>query len=369
MNGFQETRGLVFDIRRNSFHDGPGIRTTVFLKGCPLSCAWCHNPEGLSPLPELLLRPARCVSCGACDAACPKGFRPRDLAAGGAGAARDRAYPRLNGPGEGEGSPAKADSAPCLGCAAPCAEACPSEALQLIGRGMALAELMAELRADKVFYDSSGGGVTFSGGEPLAQAGFLSEALDACRAEGIRTAIETSAYAKPGIFMGVAKKADLLLLDLKVLDAARHRAYTGRSNFLILENIRSAAKAGLAYALRVPLVPGFTDYEAGLEALADFALGLEANWREARKGSPKAESALEASAEGSGAPAEVQLPAGAPGVRPEIHILPYHDAGKTKYAARRLPYLAEAAAVPERGRLEAAALIFSKRGLCVRIGG
>jgi pyruvate formate lyase activating enzyme len=234
---------------------------------------------------------------------------------------------------------------------------------------MALAELMAELRADKVFYDSSGGGVTFSGGEPLAQAGFLSEALDACRAEGIRTAIETSAYAKPGVFMDVAQKTDLLLLDLKVMDAARHRACTGRSNFLILENIGSAARAGLAYALRVPLVAGFTDYEAGLEAMADFALSLETSWLEARRSASMAEPALGSSVGEQDVAASENGSARNDGAWPEIHILPYHDAGKNKYAARKLPYRAEAVAVPERKRLEAAAAIFSRRGLRVRIGG
>ncbi|HAE21316.1 MAG TPA: hypothetical protein DCG47_03200, partial [Spirochaetaceae bacterium] len=247
MSSLHEPRGLIFDIRRNSYHDGPGLRTTVFLKGCPLSCAWCHNPEGLSPLPELLFRPLRCIDCDACANACAKGLLPRELAAGGDPTARGRAGSYIPGAAFGADSSEKSLRSPCADCAAPCAEACPSEALQLMGRAIGLSDLMAELRADKVFYEASGGGVTFSGGEPLAQAGFLSAVLDACRAEGIKTAIETSSYAKPTIFMNAALKTDLLLLDLKVMDAARHRAYTGRSNFLILENIQSAAREGLAY--------------------------------------------------------------------------------------------------------------------------
>lgn len=367
MSSVHGPRGLVFDIRRNSFHDGPGLRTTVFLKGCPLSCAWCHNPEGISPEPELLLRPQRCLGCGACEKACPLGLKPRDIAAGGPdhGGAASPSLAVRHGPSLKTARP----SSPCADCPAPCAEACPAEALQLVGRSMDIAELMAELRADKVFYDSSGGGITFSGGEPLAQPGFLSAALDACRAEGIRTAIETSSFAKPAAFMGIALKTDLLLLDLKAMDAARHRDYTGRTNGLILANIRSAAKAGLSYALRVPLVPGYTDSDAGLMAMADFAAELELCWMAARERIAESEAAPDSSASAQAGGDKADRPRESGDARPQIHILPYHDAAKAKYVVRKLPYRMGDTAVPDRKRLEEAAGIFSRRGLRVCIGG
>lgn len=314
-----ERRGVIFDIRRDAAHDGPGIRTAVFLKGCPLSCAWCHNPEGLSPEPELSFDASRCLGCSSCVEACPGGLDPRTR-------------PRAAG---------------CASCQAPCAEACPADALRRIGRGLGLAELMAELRADKPFYDASGGGVTFSGGEPLMQAAFLEAALLACRVEGIRTAIETSSFAPPDIFMRVARGAELLLLDLKFVNEGLHRLHTGVSNAPILANLRAAARAGLAYALRVPLIPGYNDDEGELTAMAELAAELRASRRAARDSQAAASEAFE----------------------PELHILPYHDSGAGKYAVRGLAYPAAGTAPPSRGRLERAASIFERRGLAVRIGG
>lgn len=328
-------RGVVFDIRRDAAHDGPGIRTVVFLKGCPLSCAWCHNPEGLSPEPELSFNASRCLGCSSCVEACPDGLDPRTR-------------PRAAG---------------CAACPAPCAEACPTDALRRIGLGLGRAELMAELRADKPFYDASGGGVTFSGGEPLMQAAFLEAALLACRDEGIRTAIETSSFAPPEIFMRVARGADLLLLDLKFVDEGLHRLHTGLSNAPILANLRAAARAGLAYALRLPLIPGYNDAEAELKAMAELAAELLASWRAAR-----AAPGLSAAAPG-GSGSAISSDAGSGGApEPELHILPYHDSGKGKYALRGLAYPAAGTEAPSRGRLERVASIFQGRGLRVRIG-
>lgn len=333
-----ERRGLVFDIRRDAAHDGPGIRTVVFLKGCPLSCAWCHNPEGLSPEPELSFNASRCLGCSSCVTACPDGLDPRT---------RQRA-------------------AGCAACPAPCAEACPTDALRRIGRGLGLAELMAELRADKPFYDASGGGVTFSGGEPLMQAAFLEAALLACRDEGIRTAIETSSFAPPEIFMRVARGADLLLLDLKFADEGLHRLHTGVSNAPILANLRAAAREGLAYALRLPLIPGYNDAEVELTAMAELAAELLASWRAARaaRAAPGL-SAATPGGSGSAVSSDADL-GGAP--EPELHILPYHDSGTGKYALRGLAYPAAGTEAPSRGRLERVASIFEGRGLHVRIG-
>lgn len=332
-------RGVVFDIRRDAAHDGPGIRTAVFLKGCPLSCAWCHNPEGLSPEPELCFNASRCLGCSSCVEACPEGHDPRT---------------RLRSPG-------------CASCPAPCAEACPADALRRIGRPLGLVELMAELRADKPFYDASGGGVTFSGGEPLTQAAFLEAALRACRDEGIRTAIETSSFAPPEIFMRVARGADLLLLDLKFADEGLHRLHTGVSNAPILANLRAAAQAGLAYALRIPLIPGYNDAEGELTAMAELAAELLSSWREARA-CQVAPGLSEAAPRGPGPAISGDAGLGeAP--EPELHILPYHDSGAGKYALRGLAYPAAGTQAPSRGRLERVESVFEGRGLRVRIGG
>jgi pyruvate formate lyase activating enzyme len=212
---------------------------------------------------------------------------------------------------------------------------------------------MAELRADKPFYDASGGGVTFSGGEPLSQEAFLEAALRACRAEGIRTAIETSSFAAPEIFMRAARQAELLLLDLKFVDERLHRLHTGVSNAPILANLRAAARAGLAYALRLPLIPGYNDAEGELKAMAELAAELLASWRAARA-SQAAQGLTEATVSD---PAE-----------PELHILPYHDSGAGKYALCGLAYPAAGTQAPSRGRLERVASIFEDRGLSVRIG-
>lgn len=347
-----ELRGVVFDIRRDAAHDGPGIRTVVFLKGCPLSCAWCHNPEGLSPEPELGFNASRCLGCSYCIEACPDGLDPRE----------------------------RARAVGCAACPAPCAEACPADALRRIGRASGLAELMAELRADKPFYDASGGGVTFSGGEPLMQAAILEAALLACRAEGIRTAIETSSFAPPETFMRIAQVADLLLLDLKFADEGLHRLHTGVSNAPILANLRAAARAGLAYALRLPLIPGYNDAEGELEAMAELAAELLASWRAARAAQPAPGLSAGAPGLSAGAPGRSASEPGGPGStvssdaplggapEPEHHILPYHDAGAGKYALRGLAYPAAGTRAPSRERLERVASVFERRGLCVRIG-
>jgi len=312
--------GLVFDLRRNSAHDGPGIRTSVFLKGCPLACPWCHNPEGRAARPEILKRPDRCVGCLSCAAACPLGLDPRAAA----------------------GSPACA-ACPDFGA---CARACPAEALQEVGRRMSVEEVMAEIRADRAFYEASGGGATFTGGEPLAQAGFLGELLDACRAEGIHSAVETSGYATEEVVLDIGRRADLLLFDLKQADRARGSAQTGVDYGLCLDNLAALAAAGAeegGYArlvLRLPIVPGMNDDAEELRAAAELAAGLPSPF----------------SAEGRRRGREV-------------HLLPYHDSARGKYTLWGLDYALEGRAVPEAGAMAAARDLFAARGLEARIGG
>jgi pyruvate formate lyase activating enzyme len=208
------TTGIVFDIKKFSIHDGPGIRTTIFFKGCPLRCWWCHNPEGLTPEPELMIRANRCIRCDACLDVCPHGAISRD------------------------GDKVFTDVAKCLRCGT-CVAACYAEARQIVGQEMAAAQVMAEIERDVPFYDESGGGATFSGGEPLLQPDFLCELLSACRARGIHTAVDTCGFAPWEVLDSVRKYVDLFLYDLKLMDEARHRAFTGVSNALILSNLRA----------------------------------------------------------------------------------------------------------------------------------
>ena len=218
-------RGRIFNVQRFSVHDGPGIRTTVFLKGCPLRCAWCHNPESIRGEVELSVAESRCIHCGQCVPACPTG-RLRWL---------------------GEGSPAHASAralrkAPeCTLCGS-CVEVCPVEARQLVGRLQSVDELLAEVLEDRLFFDDSGGGVTFSGGEPLGQPEFLAAALDACRRHGLRTAVDTSGFCRQEDLLAVARRTDLFLYDLKHMDDERHRALTGVSNRRILDNLRALGR-------------------------------------------------------------------------------------------------------------------------------
>jgi pyruvate formate lyase activating enzyme len=236
------TTGIVFDIRRFSIHDGPGIRTTVFLKGCPLECAWCHNPESQASEPELIMRTNRCLRCGACVEACPE----------------DAIRLSAEGP--------ITDLARCERCGL-CTDACFSGARELAGRELTAAQVMAEIERDRPFYDESGGGATFSGGEPLLQPEFLLELLQTCRAGGIPTALDTCGYAPWGALDRVHPYVDLYLYDVKTLDDHKHRALTGVSNDLIVRNLRALGKRGARIILRVPVIPGVNDGAGELRAI------------------------------------------------------------------------------------------------------
>jgi pyruvate formate lyase activating enzyme len=243
------TQGYVFNIQRFSVHDGPGIRSTVFLKGCPLSCSWCHNPEGIDPGPELVLSPRRCIACGECLVVCP-----RDLPA-----PTDQRYPGLP------------DS--CLVCGA-CAEVCPTQARQLAGERMSVDQVMAEVLKDLIFFEESDGGVTFSGGEPLSQPRFLRRLLAASRHQGVHTAVDTSGLTPWRELESVADLTDLFLYDVKALDDDTHRLWTGVSNESILSNLRRLGAVHPRIWVRVPVVPGVNDAPDHLQAIGRLAAGL-----------------------------------------------------------------------------------------------
>lgn len=261
--------GLIFDLKKYAINDGPGIRTTVFLKGCPLSCRWCHNPEGQSFRPEVMVRASRCLAdCRDCVSACPERAITKSAAA-----------PLIDRP-------------KCTVCGK-CAEVCPSQAIEVAGRRVTAADLVREIERDRIFFEESGGGVTFSGGEPMSQPDFLSDALDLCRKKEIPTAVDTCGFAAPEVMEKIAPKTDLFLYDLKHMDEEKHLACTGESNRLALENLRRLAAQGCRTIVRIPIVPGVNDGEENIRATAEFLRSL--------------------------------------GTIREISLLPYHQMGREKY--------------------------------------
>jgi pyruvate formate lyase activating enzyme len=298
--------GLIFDIKRYSIHDGPGIRTTLFFKGCPLRCAWCHNPESQAAAEEMMFRSRRCQRCGACVEACPEGAI-----------------------GWSEDGPLT-DWSRCVRCGA-CALECYAEARERIGRTLTVAEAMAEIERDVAFYDQSGGGVTFSGGEPLQQPEFLGALLRACQEREIHTAVDTSGFAPWETLEGLRADVDLFLYDLKIMDEARHRQFTGASNALILENLRRLSAMRHALLIRIPVIPGVNaDFESVRE-LGAFIAGL-----------PQV----------SG-----------------VELLPYHRIALDKYERLNLPYGLPEVQPPSEVQMREIAQQLAQWGLAVRQGG
>jgi pyruvate formate lyase activating enzyme len=247
-----DVKGLVFNIQRYSLHDGPGIRTLIFLKGCPLRCLYCCNPESQLPSPEISFYHNLCQHCGLCVEACPQeAINPEGTLA----------------------SVPKIDRQRCDACGR-CAETCPSGALRVVGRQYSVQELMVEVLRDAVYYRRSEGGVTLSGGEPLAQPAFSRALLQACHERNIHTAIETCGYVDWRVLEEVLPFTDLFLYDLKHIDSKVHRRLTGAPNEQILENARRLADTGASIILRIPLVPGYSLADRHLRTVGELAASL-----------------------------------------------------------------------------------------------
>ncbi len=298
--------GLIFNIQRYSIHDGPGIRTTVFFKGCPLRCMWCHNPEGMSPQPEILVVESRCISCGECRRVCPKPTHGED------GDQYDNGRSR------------------CILCGS-CVAACPSGARELAGKPVGIADVIGQILRDRIFYDQSGGGVTFSGGEPLMQPEFLRAVLEECRRIGIHTAVDTCGYCAPDHILGIAPLTDLFLYDVKFMAEDEHIKYTGCSNLPILENLASLGRVHRNIWIRIPVIPGINDDDDHFEEAARFAASV-------------------------------------PGVR-QVNLLPYHKIGIAKFHRVGLSYQLKQVGDPAAERLETLKRMFLARGLKTTTGG
>ncbi len=239
------TEPLIFDIKRYAINDGPGIRLTVFFKGCPLRCRWCHNPESMEAQAQKMFSAAACIGCRACVEVCPE--KACALTPEGIRTDRER----------------------CTLCGA-CAAICPSGATELSGRRYGIDELLDIIEKERPFFDQSGGGVTFSGGEPLMHADFLLELLAACGARGLHRCVDTTGLAATETLLRVAEQTELFLYDLKLMDGARHRQWTGVDNGPILDNLRVLAGRGADLRIRIPLIAGVNDDRANIEATGRF---------------------------------------------------------------------------------------------------
>lgn len=299
------TTGIIFNIMKYSVHDGPGIRNTVFLKGCPLNCWWCHNPESQCSEPELMIWDSKCISCGDCFGACPN----QAIACAGDNVRNDKT---------------------CTACGT-CAAVCHSGARVIAGRFVTASEVMTDIEKDIIFYDQSGGGVTFSGGEPLMQPEFLEELLMLCRKKYIHTTVDTTGYAETETLLRISKLTDLFLYDLKIMDEDRHIKFTGVSNTLILNNVRELSKCHGAIHIRFPLIPGINDDQDNVTKIGEFTATLQ-------------------------------------GVS-NIHIIPYQHMGVDKYHRLKKRYRLEETCQPESQVVEAVAQTLKEYGLNVKIGG
>lgn len=298
-------KGLVFDIKRYAIHDGPGIRTTVFFKGCPLSCLWCDNPESQRFTKEFIFWPERCLHCDACVVVCKEKAIIKNEAHRGV------------------------EETKCNYCG-DCIQECYSEALQIIGREMSVEELVTEVEKDVDFFRESEGGVTFAGGEPFSQPDFLIDVLKGCKGRHLHTAMETCGFVSWDILERVSPYVDLFLYDIKHMNEDKHKALTGVSNRLILSNLERIAAMNQVI-VRMPLIPDINDDEENIKAVATFLSRL--------------------------------------GKIEEVHLLPYHRLGVSKYEKLKKEYKLDKIAPPLQGGIETVQRVLEQFGLRVNVGG
>jgi pyruvate formate lyase activating enzyme len=298
---------LIFDIKRYAINDGPGIRVVIFFKGCNLHCAWCHNPESISPKAEKMYTPAKCIKCGTCVESCPENaitLTPDGIIT---------------------------DSELCKTCGK-CAEVCPTKAIEMSGKVMSVNDIMDIIEKERIFFDQSGGGVTFSGGEPLVHIKMLTELLDECRKRGIHTAIDTAGNVSTGIILELAGKTDLFLYDLKMMDSSLHKKWIGSGNERILHNLRAIAETGIQIIIRIPLIGGVNDTDENIELTAKFISDLA-------------------------------------GHKKEVQLLPYHSIAQNKYTKLGKSEDFEKLQEPDKKTLSKAIEKFGEFGIRASVGG
>jgi len=300
-------KGMIFDIKRYAIHDGPGIRTTVFFKGCTLRCQWCHNPEGIEREREIMFRAERCVEeCRECVTVCPQCAITK----------KSRVI--------------SIDQAKCDLCGK-CEEACMYDAVECVGREVSVQDVLNEVEKDRIFYEESEGGVTFSGGEPLAQPDFLLGLLTELKGRNIHTAVDTSGFVPFDILDKVSREADLILFDLKIMDEGKHINFTGESNSLILENLRKLSRNEKKIIIRMPVLEGLNDDEESFQKVVEYLRtcgGIE-----------------------------------------EINLLPYHKGGEAKRRRLNKSYPSIDFRAPSDERVEEIKNHLSAYGFSVKVGG
>jgi len=298
-------KGTIINIQKYSLHDGPGIRTTVFLKGCPLRCWWCHNPESQKCKHEIMFFKERCTGCGICEKRCTQ-----------------KAISIQN-------SCAVIDKEKCNTCGK-CTDFCYNNALEYVGKDMTVTELMKEIEKDEIFYEESGGGVTFSGGEPMVQADFLNEVLEACKERDLHTAVDVSGYGSWDNFKKILDKVDLFLYDIKFINNEKHKKYIEVSNDEILDNLRRLSEIGANIYVRMPIVKGINDDDEHIEESIRFLSELNIL---------------------------------------QVNLLPYHEMGIDKYGKLGLRCKLSGLEKPTDKKMNEITMKFKKAGVKVKIGG
>ncbi len=298
---------LIFDVKRYAINDGPGIRVTIFFKGCNLNCAWCHNPESIIPTAQKMYSKDKCIGCGTCVEVCPTNV----ITLTPEGIVTDLELCKLCGK---------------------CAEVCPTKATEISGHEESIEEIMNIIERERVFFDQSGGGVTFSGGEPLMHSSFLIKLLDACGERGIHRVVDTTGMAKTETLLDVAKRTDLFLYDLKLIDSERHKKWTGVGNEKILENLKILSESGAAINIRIPLIKGVNDDIENIEGTAKFIASLA-------------------------------------GDKKPVNLLPYHNIAQKKYEKLGREWKPDEMAEPTKNEQTEIISLFSNYGLTAQIGG